>query len=86
MPVLLKSLYKDVISRACRDRLNGLCVLTCWLHAMFDPKMLKDLMDKGFFIAQMYGLTETCGDGAWNSSQEEKHLTKRGPCGQQLRV
>ena len=26
----------------------------------------------------MYGLTETCGDGAWNSSQEEKHLTSVG--------
>ncbi len=35
-------------------------------------------MDKGFFIAQMYGLTETCGDGAWNSSQEAKHLTSVG--------
>ena len=74
--VLLKSLYKDVM-KGRRDRLNGLCVLTCGA-AMFDPKMLKDLMDKGFFIAQMYGLTETCGDGAWNSSQEEKHLTSVG--------
>ena len=26
----------------------------------------------------MYGLTETCGDGAWNSSQEEKYLTSVG--------
>ena len=76
VPVLLKSLYKDVM-KGRRDRLNGLCVLTCGA-AMFDPKMLKDLMDKGFFIAQMYGLTETCGDGAWNSSQEEKHLTSVG--------
>ncbi len=32
-------------------------------------------MDKGFFIAQMYGLTETCGDGAYNTSQEEKYLS-----------
>ena len=76
VPVLLKSLYKDVM-KGRRDRLNGLCVLTCGA-AMFDPQMLKDLMDKGFFIAQMYGLTETCGDGAWNSSQEEKHLTSVG--------
>ena len=76
VPVLLKSLYKDVM-KGRRDRLNGLCVLTCGA-AMFDPQMLKDLMDKGFFIAQMYGLTETCGDGAWNSSQEEKYLTSVG--------
>ena len=76
VPVLLKSLYKDVM-KGRRDRLNGLCVLTCGA-AMFDPQMLKDLMDKGFFIAQMYGMTETCGDGAWNSSQEEKHLTSVG--------
>ena len=76
VPVLLKSIYSDVM-KGRRDRLNGLCVLTCGA-AMFDPKMLKDLMDKGFFIAQMYGLTETCGDGAWNSSQEEKHLTSVG--------
>ena len=76
VPVLLKSLYKDVM-KGRRDRLNGLCVLTCGA-AMFDPQMLKDLMDRGFFIAQMYGMTETCGDGAWNSSQEEKHLTSVG--------
>ena len=31
-----------------------------------------------FFVAQMYGLTETCGDGAWNSSQEAKYLTSVG--------
>ena len=60
-----------------RERLNGLRVLTCGA-AMFDPAMLQDLMDRGFFIAQMYGLTETCGDGAWNSSQEEKYLTSVG--------
>ena len=76
VPVLLKSIYSDVM-KGRRDRLNGLCVLTCGA-AMFDPQMLKDLMDKGFFIAQMYGMTETCGDGAWNSSQEEKHLTSVG--------
>ena len=70
VPVMLKSIYNDVM-KGKRERLNGLCVLTCGA-AMFDPAMLRDLMDKGFFIAQMYGLTETCGDGAWNSSQEEK--------------
>ena len=76
VPVLLKSIYNDV-KKDRRDKLNGLRVLTCGA-AMFDPRMLKDLMDKGFFIAQMYGLTETCGDGAWNSSQEEKYLTSVG--------
>ncbi len=76
VPVLLKSIYNDVMKDR-RDKLNGLRVLTCGA-AMFAPQMLKDLMDKGFFIAQMYGLTETCGDGAWNSSQEEKYLTSVG--------
>ena len=76
VPVLLKSIYNDVM-KGRRERLNGLRVLTCGA-AMFDPKMLSDLMDKGFFVAQMYGLTETCGDGAWNSSQEAKHLTSVG--------
>ena len=61
-----------------RERLNGLRVLTCGA-AMFDPAVLQDLMERGFFIAQMYGLTETCRDGAWNSSQEEKYLTSVGP-------
>ena len=72
VPVLLKSIYSDVM-KGRRDRLNGLCVLTCGA-AMFDPKMLKDLMDKGFFIAQMYGLTETCGDGIINYAQDAKHI------------
>ena len=76
VPVLLKSIYHDVM-KGKRERLNGLRVLTCGA-AMFDPAMLQDLMDRGFFIAQMYGLTETCGDGAWNSSQEEKYLTSVG--------
>ena len=76
VPVLLKSIYHDVM-KGKRERLNGLRMLTCGA-AMFDPAMLQDLMDRGFFIAQMYGLTETCGDGAWNSSQEEKHLTSVG--------
>ena len=76
VPVLLKSIYHDVMKDR-RDRLNGLRMLTCGA-AMFDPQMLKDLMSKGFVIAQMYGLTETCGDGAWNSSQEERYLTSVG--------
>ena len=76
VPVLLKSIYHDVM-KGKRERLNGLRMLTCGA-AMFDPAVLQDLMDRGFFIAQMYGLTETCGDGAWNSSQEEKHLTSVG--------
>ena len=76
VPVLLKSIYHDVM-KGKRERLNGLRLLTCGA-AMFDPAVLQDLMDRGFFIAQMYGLTETCGDGAWNSSQEEKHLTSVG--------
>ena len=76
VPVLLKSIYNDVM-KGKRERLNGLRVLTCGA-AMFDPAMLQDLMDRGFFIAQMYGLTETCGDGAWNSSQEGKYLTSVG--------
>ena len=76
VPVLLKSIYNDVMKDR-RDRLNGLRMLTCGA-AMFDPKMLSDLMSKGFIIAQMYGLTETCGDGAWNSSQEAKYLISVG--------
>ena len=76
VPVLLKSIYNDVM-KGKRERLNGLRVLTCGA-AMFDPAVLQDLMDRGFFIAQMYGLTETCGDGAWNSSQEGKYLTSVG--------
>ena len=76
VPVLLKSIYHDVM-KGKRERLNGLRVLTCGA-AMFDPAVLQDLMDRGCFIAQMYGLTETCGDGAWNSSQEEKYLTSVG--------
>ncbi len=83
VPVLLKSIYKDVM-KGRRERLGGLRVLTC-AAAMFDRKMLLDLMDKGFFIAQMYGLTETCGDGAYNTSQEEKYLSSVGKMDPNLR-
>ena len=76
VPVLLKSIYSDVM-KGRRDRLNGLCVLTCGA-AMFDPKILSDMMEKGFFVAQMYGLTETCGDGIINYEQDEKHIRAVG--------
>ena len=76
VPVLLKSIYSDVM-KGRRDRLNGLCVLTCGA-AMFDPKILSDMMEKGFFVAQMYGLTETCGDGIINYEQDEKHIRSAG--------
>jgi long-chain acyl-CoA synthetase len=40
--------------------------------------MLADLIRNGFYIIQMYGLTETCGDGAWNRSQELRRLASVG--------
>ena len=42
---------------------------------MFDRKMLLDLMDKGSLYRADDGLTETCGDGAYDPSQEEKYLS-----------
>ena len=45
---------------------------------MFDGKMLAELAREGMMITQVYGMTETCGDGAWNSSQEAKYLTSVG--------
>ena len=68
VPVLLQSIHKDVV-RGRRDRLGSLKVLTCGAATM-DPGMMKDLQDAGFFICQMYGLTETVGDGTWNNSQD----------------
>ena len=35
------------------------------------PATLIDLMRQGFFVMQMYGLTETAGDGTWNNAQDE---------------
>ena len=76
VPVLVESIHHDLMSGR-REKLGQLWVPIC-SSAMFDPEMLSDMMKKGFFVAQMYGLTETCGDGAWNSSQEAKHLTSVG--------
>ena len=75
VPVLLKSIYSDVMKGPPRPPERP--VRACGA-AMFDPKILSDMMEKGFFVAQMYGLTETCGDGAWNSPQEAKYLTSVG--------
>jgi long-subunit acyl-CoA synthetase (AMP-forming) len=60
-----------------RARLGSLRILTC-AAATFDPAMLADLIRNGFYVIQMYGLTETSGDGAWNSSQEPRHLASVG--------
>ena len=35
-------------------------------------------MRQGFFVMQMYGLTETAGDGTWNNAQDEAHLSSVG--------
>ncbi len=78
VPVLLKSIHHDVM-RGHRERLGSLKVLTCGAAAT-DTQQLTDLMDKGFFICQMYGLTETVGDGAWNSSQNIEDIHSVGRC------
>lgn len=71
-PVLMETIYND-IRRGRRDRLNGLWN-PCGSSAMFDGKMLMDLSANGMFITQCYGMTETCGDGLINLSQDEKHI------------
>jgi long-subunit acyl-CoA synthetase (AMP-forming)/DNA-binding FadR family transcriptional regulator len=76
VPVLLKSIHHDVM-KGKRARLGRLRILTC-AAATFDPAMLADLIRNGFYVIQMYGLTETCGDGAWNSSQQPQHLASVG--------
>ena len=68
VPVLLQSIHRDVV-RGRRDRLGSLKALTCGAASM-DAETMADLIKAGFFICQMYGLTETVGDGAWNNSQD----------------
>ena len=75
-PMLMESIYKDV-KRGRRDRLNGLWN-PCGSSAMFDGKMLCELADEGMFITQVYGMTETCGDGILNYAQDEKHIRSVG--------
>ena len=68
VPVLLQTIHRDVL-RGRRDRLGSLKVLTCGAASM-DADTMSDLIGAGFFICQMYGLTESVGDGAWNNSQD----------------
>ena len=76
VPVLLKSIHHDVMKTG-HAKFGKLRILTCGA-ATYDPKILIDLMKEGFFVMQMYGLTETTGDGTWNNSQEESHLSSVG--------
>ena len=76
VPVLLQSIHRDVM-RGRKDRLGKLRVLTCGAAAC-TPQMMLDMMHNGFFIMQMYGLTETAGDGTWNNDQSERHITSVG--------
>ena len=76
VPVLLQSIHRDVV-RGRRERLGSLKALTCGAASM-DAGMMKDLQDAGFFICQMYGLTETVGDGAWNNSQDIADIASVG--------
>ena len=45
---------------------------------MFDGKMLAELAREGMMITQVYGMTETCGDGIINYAQDEKHIRSAG--------
>jgi long-subunit acyl-CoA synthetase (AMP-forming) len=76
VPVLLKSIHHDVV-KGKRARLGKLRALSC-AAAMFDPAMLTDMIDNGFFIMQMYGLTEACGNGTMNLSNTPQHLGSVG--------
>ena len=71
-PMLMESIYKDV-RRGRRERLNGLWN-PCGSSAMFDGKMLAELAREDMMITQVYGMTETCGDGIINYAQDEKHI------------
>ena len=75
-PMLMESIYKDV-KRGRRERLNGLWN-PCGSSAMFDGVMLAELAQEGMMITQVYGMTETCGDGIINYSQDEKHIRSAG--------
>ena len=76
VPTLLKSIHHDVM-KGKRARLGKLRLFTCGA-AMYDPQMLADLIAQGFTIIQTYGLTETVGDGGWNSAQDRAHLASVG--------
>jgi long-chain acyl-CoA synthetase len=84
VPVLLKSIHHDVM-KGKRARLGKLNTLSC-AAAMFDPTMLTDMIDHGFFIMQMYGLTEACGDGTLNLSNLPQHLGSVGRLGTECEV
>ena len=75
-PMLMESIYKDV-KRGRRERLNGLWN-PCGSSARFDGAMLAELAQEGMMITQVYGMTETCGDGIINYSQDEKHIRSAG--------
>ena len=75
-PMLMESIYKDV-KRGRRERLNGLWN-PCGSSAMFDGAMLAELAQEGMMITQVYGMTETCGDGIINYEQDEKHIRAVG--------
>ena len=76
VPVILQSIHRDVM-RGRRDRYGRLRILTCGAAACSAQQML-DLMHNGFFIMQMYGLTETAGDGTWNNDQSAAHMASVG--------
>ena len=75
-PVLMESIYNDV-RRGRREKLNGLWN-PCGSSASFDGAMLLELAESGMFITQCYGMTETCGDGIMNLSQDAKHIGALG--------
>ena len=76
VPMIMNALHKDVM-RGHRDRLGDLWV-PIGSSAMFDGAMLAELAQRGMMITQVYGMTETCGDGIINYEQDEKHIRAVG--------
>ena len=76
VPTLLKSIHHDVC-KGKAARLGKLRIFTCGA-ASYDPQLLADLIERGFTFIQTYGLTETVGDGGWNSAQDPAHLASVG--------
>lgn len=78
VPVILKSIHRDVM-KGRREKLGQLWMLMC-SAARSDIYMMEDLIKAGYYIMQLYGLTEACGDGAMNMSQDLRHVTSVGKC------
>lgn len=79
VPVILKAWYKD-LKNGKKERLGGMKTIICGA-APVDPEMFQEFKKNGITVVQGYGMTEICGGGTTNVTEDPEKIKSVGKPG-----